>query len=128
MLTYQAIKEVHIGFAVLSVSLFVLRAYWSVTGSSRLGQRWVRILPHVIDTLLLVCGVALMCLLQAWPHQTPWLATKLLALILYIGLGTMAIKRGASPTKRLLYAVAALLVFVYIVGVAIQHHPASWFS
>lgn len=126
MLDYLLIKQLHMTLAALSLGLFVLRAGWSVAGSPMLRRRWVRVTPHIVDTLLLTFGVMLMILLRAWPHQTPWLAAKLLALLVYIGLGTMAIKRGTTPTRRAGYALAAIMVFLYMVGVAVRHHPGSW--
>jgi uncharacterized membrane protein SirB2 len=126
MLDYLLIKQLHMTLAALSLGLFVLRAGWSVAGSPMLRRRWVRFTPHIVDTLLLTFGVTLMILLRAWPHQTPWLAAKLLALLVYIGLGTMAIKRGTTPARRAGYALAAIMVFLYMVGVAVRHHPGSW--
>lgn len=128
MLDYLLIKQLHMTLAALSMGLFVLRAGWSVAGSPMLRRRWVRVTPHIVDTLLLTFGVTLMILLRAWPHQTPWLAAKLLALLVYIGLGTMAIKRGTTPARRAGYALAAIMVFLYMVGVAVRHHPGSWLT
>ncbi|WP_431521294.1 SirB2 family protein [Alloalcanivorax xenomutans] len=128
MLDYLLIKQLHMTLAALSLGLFVLRAGWSVAGSPMLRRRWVRVTPHIVDTLLLTFGVTLMILLRAWPHQTPWLAAKLLALLVYIGLGTMAIKRGTTPARRAGYALAAIMVFLYMVGVAVRHHPGSWLT
>lgn len=128
MLDYLLIKHLHMTLAALSLGLFVLRAGWSVAGSPMLRRRWVRVTPHIVDTLLLTFGVTLMILLRAWPHQTPWLAAKLLALLVYIGLGTMAIKRGTTPARRAGYALAAIMVFLYMVGVAVRHHPGSWLT
>jgi len=97
---YFLIKHLHMSAAALSITLFVVRAWWSVQESSRLNARWVKVLPHLIDTALLGLGVTLMVLLSVWPWQLPWLGAKLLALLAYIGIGTIAIKRGATPTVR----------------------------
>lgn len=123
---YLTIKSLHITFAALSLGLFVLRAAWSVRESQRLQRRWVKVLPHLIDTVLLALGVSLMVMLRAWPQHTPWLAAKLLALLFYIGLGTVAIKRGATPAIRALFAFLAVMVFVYMVGTAVTHDPLFW--
>ncbi|MGQ0334882.1 SirB2 family protein [Halomonas elongata] len=126
MSLYGLIKHLHMTMAVLSLALFVLRAWWSVTASAHLQKKWARILPHLIDTALLAFGVWLMVLLRFWPHQHPWLAAKLIGLVVYIGLGTIAIKRGRTPLQRAVAALLAVLVFAYIVGAAIRHHPLSW--
>ncbi|RAR62198.1 MULTISPECIES: SirB2 family protein [Halomonadaceae] len=128
MSSYLLIKYLHMSAAGLSLSLFVLRAWWSVRASPRLQARWVRILPHVIDTALLTLGVSLMLMLRAWPHQQPWLAAKLLGLLAYVLLGSVAIKRGRTPAKRGLAALAAVTVFLYIVGAALHHSPLSWLA
>nr|WP_238400915.1 SirB2 family protein [Alloalcanivorax marinus] len=122
------IKHLHVSLAAASITLFTLRAWWSVRDAPSLQRRWVRVLPHVIDTGLLACGVTLMVMLRAWPQQTPWLAAKLVALLVYIGLGTVAIKRGRTATTRGVFALLAMTVFAYLVGVAVRHHPASWLS
>ncbi len=121
---YFPIKHLHVTAVVLSILLFVLRAYWAVIGSQHLKNRVVRILPHVIDTVLLVCGVILAAMIG--PEQ-PWILTKIVLLIVYIGVGTIAIKRGRTPRSRLLAAIIAVGVFIYIVGVALTKNPASWF-
>ncbi|WP_043531403.1 SirB2 family protein [Litchfieldella xinjiangensis] len=125
---YFLIKHLHMTFAGLSIVFFIVRAWWSVRESPHLQRRWVRIAPHIIDTGLLGLGIALMIMLSFWPHQHPWLAAKLLGLVLYILLGTIAIKRGRSPAGRAVAAILAVLVFVYIIGAAIRHHPLSWLA
>lgn len=123
---YTLIKNLHVTLAAASITLFTIRAWWSVRDAPGLRRPWVRVLPHVIDTGLLACGVTLMVMLRVWPQQTPWLAAKLVALLVYIGLGTVAIKRGRSATTRAAFALLAMAVFAYMVGVAVRHHPASW--
>ena len=122
---YFPIKHLHMTAVGLSLILFVIRAYWSVTGSALLQHRLVRILPHVVDTVLLVCGVVLAAMLG--PEQ-PWILTKIVLLIAYIGVGTYAIKRGRTPRARLIAAICAVAIFIYIVGVALSKNPASWFA
>ena len=122
---YLPIKHLHMTAVGLSILLFVVRAYWSVSGSALLQRRWVRILPHVVDTVLLTCGVILAAIIG--PNQ-PWILTKIVLLIAYIGVGTIAIKRGRTTRGKLTAAVIAVAIFAYIVGVAISKSPASWFA
>ncbi len=126
-MNYFAIKHLHMTAAGLSILFFVIRAYWSVTGSALLQKRTVKIVPHIIDTVLLACGVALSIMLGAAGMQ-PWVLTKIILLIAYIGVGTIAIKRGKTARTRGIAAVIAIAIFAYIVGVAINHSPASWFA
>lgn len=123
-MSYSAIKHLHVTSAVLSILFFVVRAYWSVSGSGWLQARFVKIAPHVIDTILLVCGIWLATVIGL--HD--WIIAKIIALVFYIGVGTIAIKRGRSPQMRALAAIVAVLIFFYIVGVALRHHPLSWLA
>ncbi len=125
-MNYLAIKHLHVTAAALSILFFMLRAYWSVTGNSLLQKKSVKIAPHVIDTVLLVAAITLAAMLGPAASQ-PWVLTKIVLLIAYIGVGTIAIKRGKTPRSRGIAAVIAVLIFFYIVGVALKHHPASWF-
>ena len=120
---YFLIKHLHMTTAIISIAFFIVRAWWSVREVALLQQRWVRILPHVNDTLLLVLGVILTITLSMSPHQHPWLAAKLLGLVVYILLGTVAIKRGRTPMSRGLTAVAAIAAFFYVFGTAITKNP-----
>lgn len=90
-----------------------------------LQARWVKVVPHVIDTLLFTLGVTLAVILNFWPLP-PWLIAKITALVIYILLGTVAIKRGKTPKTRAYAAAAAVLVFAYIIGAAIERSPLSW--
>jgi len=123
-MNYLAIKHLHMTAAGLSILFFVIRAYWSVTGSTILQHRLVKTLPHVIDTVLLLAGITLAAMMGA---NQPWILVKIVALIAYIGVGTIAIKRGKTPKTRAIAALVAVLIFAYIVGVAITKHPLSWF-
>src|SRR5690554_6112484 len=120
---YFLIKHLHMTTAIVSIAFFIVRAWWSVRENALLQRRWVRILPHIIDTLLLVLGVVLAIALSMSPHQHPWLAAKLLGLVVYILLGTVAIKRGRTPLTRGLTAVVAVAVFVYVYGTATTKNP-----
>src|SRR3546814_5158616 len=77
-MNYLAIKHLHMTAAVLSILFFVIRAYWSVTGSSLLQHRLVKTLPHVIDTVLLAAGIALAAMIGA---NQPWILAKIVAQI-----------------------------------------------
>ncbi len=124
-MTYIAIKHLHMTAAILSILFFMVRAFWSVTGSARLQLKFVKIAPHIIDTVLLVCGVFLASIIGA---EQPWILAKIVGVLLYIGVGTIAIKRGKTPTTRAVAALISIAIFFYIVGVAIKHNPMSWLA
>lgn len=123
-MNYLAVKHLHVTFVALSGALFVLRGIWMMAGSPALQKRWVKILPHVVDTVLLASAIALAVWSAQYPGQQPWLTAKVLGLVAYIGLGTVALKRGKTLRTRILAFIAALLCFAYIVGVALTRQPA----
>lgn len=116
---YLAIKQLHMGCAAVSLSLFLLRGAWMLKESAMLQRRWVRIVPHVVDTVLLGSAIMLVLISGQYPFAQPWLGAKVIALVLYIVLGIVALKRGRTLRVRALAFGAALLTFAYIVMVAI---------
>lgn len=96
--------------------------------SVRLQRRWVRIVPHVIDAVLLASALGLIAILRQYPFVQNWLTAKVLGLVLYIILGTIALKRGSTKTIRATAWIAALIVFGYIVGVALTRSPLGFLS
>ena len=120
------IKSLHIITGVVTISGFILRGYWMMAQSDKLQLKFTRIAPHVIDTLFLLSGVALVWMLHLNIFSESWLLAKFAGLIVYIVLGTFALKRGATPQIRVIAFVGALAVFAYIVGVALAKSPASW--
>lgn len=122
-MSYFTLKLVHVSCATLSISLFILRGIWMLQDSARLRQRWVRIVPHVIDTVLLTSAILLALLSAQYPGVHDWLTAKIVALLLYIALGTVAIKRGTTKTIRGIAWLAAIVVFGYIVAVALSRNP-----
>ncbi len=125
---YAAFKHIHLLTVALSLGLFTLRGIWMLLDSDKLQKRWVKIVPHIIDTLLLVSAIGLMFQISQYPFADSWLTAKLLGLIAYIVLGTIALKRGKTKGTRVIALVAAFGVIAYIVGVAIRHNALSWLA
>ncbi|MDX1320186.1 MAG: SirB2 family protein [Oceanospirillum sp.] len=125
---YAAFKHIHLLTVALSLGLFTLRSVWMLLDSDKLQKRWVKIVPHIIDTLLLVSAIGLMFQIQQYPFSDGWLTAKLLGLIAYIVIGTIALKRGKTKGTRVIALVAAFGVIAYIVGVAIRHNALSWLA
>lgn len=119
------LKAVHVGSALLSITGFVIRGAWMLQGSPLLKARATRILPHVVDTLLLGSAIALALRISQYPFVHTWLTAKVLALLVYIVLGSIALKYGRSRRVRALSYGVALGVFLYIVAVAIARNPAA---
>jgi len=117
---YQTIKYIHITCALLSGSLFFIRGCWMCADSSMLQRRWVKIAPHLIDTVLLTTAIIMAVWSQQYPFAVNWLSAKLVALILYIFLGTIALKRGKTKSQKITAFILALAVFCYILAVAVS--------
>lgn len=107
--------ELHLGLALMSVSVFVLRVGWTFTDPEMLKRKVVRIAPHVVDTLLLVTGF-IIAMALADGLLTDWLVAKLVALVGYIGFGVMALR--SQGALRFVGIASALVCVVYIVLVA----------
>lgn len=117
------LKYIHLSCVALSFSLFWLRGFWLLRNSSIIRQRWVRVIPHSVDTLLLVSAIWLAWQLGYSPANSPWLAAKIIALMVYIGLGILAFRIIRTHSARLMIWLAAQLVFFYIAATAITHDP-----
>lgn len=115
---YLALKYVHVASALVSLSLFLVRGFWMMAESPRLQTRFARSAPHVIDTILLASAVALALGVRQYPFVHDWLTAKVTALLVYILLGTIALKRGPTRSVRIAAFIAAVAVFVWIVQTA----------
>lgn len=125
---YSALKYTHMFCAITSIAGFVLRGYWMMTDSPLRSKKLVKILPHVIDTLLLAAGITLAVTINQYPGTHNWLSAKVAGLILYIILGLFALRLGKTKTVRTVAFVAAVLVFGYVYGVAMTHNPWGWLT
>ena len=122
-MSYLALKYLHVTCVVLSGFGFCLRGWWMARQSPRLQQRLTRVLPHVVDTLLLGSALSMAWLSGQYPFVQGWLTAKLCGLLAYIGFGAMALKRAPTRAARLRYLALAVLAYVYIVGVALTRNP-----
>lgn len=116
---YLLLKHFHMTCAALSGSFFLVRGTWMLAGSSLLQRRWVKTAPHLIDSLLLASAIGLAVWSHQYPGPQPWLTAKLVALVAYILLGSVALKYGPTKAVRSLAFAAALATFGYIVAVAV---------
>lgn len=118
----EAIKILHVTTVLISISGFIVRGIWMMQQSAKLKLKWVRIVPHVNDTLLLVSAITLVVGHQ-YPISSGWLVAKIIALLLYIFLGFVTFRLGKTQGIRTLAFISAVLVFAYIVLVAINKSP-----
>lgn len=122
-MSYQLIKNIHLLAVSLSIGGFLLRGYWMVSDSKLLNHRWVKTWPHVIDTVLLGSAIALAIKIQQYPFVQAWLTAKLVALLVYITCGMVALSYGKTRIQRLAAFCFALIAFGYIVLVAFAKTP-----
>ncbi|MFT5138265.1 MAG: putative membrane protein SirB2 [Arenicella sp.] len=120
---YSALKHSHIGIAYLSILLFIIRFALFKFKPALKSNKLLKILPHIIDTFLLIFAVWLCTIISQYPLTDHWLTAKVIGLVGYIGFGTIAIKQGKTWAF-----VAALVSFAYIFGAAKTHSALSFFS
>ena len=123
----ESIKWLHVACALLSGSGFFTRGILMIREPDWLQVRMVKIIPHVVDTLLLVSAIVLASQWGWAALQEPWLLAKIVALLVYIGLGMVALRLGRSKRVRVVAWLAAMFVFVYIVSVAVNKNPLAFF-
>lgn len=115
------LRHLHVTAAGLSILGFVLRGFWAWRGSHLLAWRPVKIVPHVVDTVLLLAAIGLL-VAHGWnPFAFAWLTAKIGLLLAYIALGMLALKPHYGPAVRVPAFVAAVAVFAWIVAIARAH-------
>lgn len=120
---YPTLRAIHVTCVALSLSGFALRGAWMLTESALLNHRLTRVLPHLVDTLLLGSAIGMAILIRQYPFADGWLTAKFIALLVYIALGSVALKRGRTHTIRKAAFVAALATAAYLVAVALTRSP-----
>lgn len=111
-------KHIHMTLAVISVLLFTLRFTWLLLNSELLQRKWVKIAPHIIDTLLLVIGVAMAVKLAINPMEQLWLAEKLIAVIAYIFTGYYTLKLARNRMMQIFGYLGAMGWVMLVVRLA----------
>jgi len=122
------VKLLHIICVAASFSGFFVRGIWMMLDSVHLNNRLVKIFPHVVDTLLLTSAIILAVQWRISPLEHSWLMAKIIALLVYIFAGMVALRHGRNKKVRVLAWVFGLLTFLYIVSVANTKSVLGWFS
>ena len=126
---YAQIKWVHVAAVIASGVIFLLRGVLVQAGRPRLAMAApVRYFSYSVDTVLLTAALMLLSILPSAMFSNGWVTTKIVLLFPYVILGTYALKRGRTPRVRLICYVAALLVYLTIIGIALAHHPLGWLA
>lgn len=120
---YALIKQVHVAAVAISVGGFLARGILMFARSRYLEARWVRVAPHIVDTVLLATGAWLAWSSAQYPLVQSWLTAKVVGLLAYIAFGMVALRRGKTPTVRGVFFVLALAAAAYIISVALTRDP-----
>jgi uncharacterized membrane protein SirB2 len=125
---YILVKYVHVLSVALSLAGFFLRGLLLVRSSALMTRRWIRVLPHINDTILLTAALSLVLMSGQYPFVDAWLTAKVLGLTVYIILGSLALRPGSTAKVRILAWLAALAVFGWILSVALTRQPLGFLA
>ncbi|MCZ4337429.1 SirB2 family protein [Shewanella colwelliana] len=115
---YPAIKHIHLTFIALSVLFFIVRFVLHIRQSPIMDKKFVKVAPHVIDTLLLLSGLTLCFIIKQYPFQDAWLTEKIGAVVAYIFLATIALKANRNTLFKVFAALGAIAWIVYAAKIA----------
>jgi uncharacterized membrane protein SirB2 len=120
---YTVLKTIHVTCAVITYILFFTRGIWVFSNPQRLKPTWVRVVPHVVDSLLLASAIGLVVVTSQYPGPLAWLNTKIVGLVLYIVLGMAAFRFCKNRRSKVITWILAQVVFLFIVLVAVTRTP-----
>jgi uncharacterized membrane protein SirB2 len=124
---YPQIKSVHVATVLLSGALFLTRGLLVQAGWQRFAMSGlVRYASYSIDTVLLTAAMMLVTILPGAMFANHWLTLKITLLVVYVAVGSLALKRARTPRARALFFVAAIVVYAAMLGIARAHHPLGW--
>jgi len=125
---YLAVKYVHVVSVVLSLAGFFLRGILMMRDTPLLAARWVRVLPHINDTVLLIAALTLAAMSDQYPFVVDWVTAKVFGIIAYIILGALALREASTRRLRIACWLASMAVFGWIVSVALTRQPLGVFG
>lgn len=128
MSAYWIAKSIHVGSVIISLGGFAARGLLMLAGSRVLDTRFVRVAPHVVDTVLLASALWLAWIIRQYPFVQGWLTAKVIGLVVYIVLGAIALRRGRTRGVRIAAFAGATATAIYIVSVALTHDPRGFLA
>lgn len=120
---YVMAKHLHLTAVALSILLFIMRFIWVQMDANALQRKWIKIVPHIIDTVLLASAVWLCVILSQYPFAQTWLTFKVIGVIAYIVLGLIALKKAKTAPVRWVTFLLALGVLAATAKVAVTKQP-----
>ena len=124
---YPLLKNSHLLLVAISIPFFVARGGSKIMGLNWQSQKWAKVSPHIIDTLLLLTGILLMFATSFFPIEQNWLTSKMVFLVGYILFGIKAM-RAAHVMQQRLYFSLALFCALLMITIARTHHPLGLFA
>ena len=128
MAMYIFVKYVHLTSVVLSLTGFFLRGLLVLRASPLMNASWLKVLPHINDTILLIAALSLAVMSNQYPFVVAWVTAKVLGVIAYIMLGSLALRAGSTRKTRIVCWIAAITVFGWIVSVAVTRQPMGFLA
>jgi uncharacterized membrane protein SirB2 len=125
---YLAVRDLHVTCVTLSVAGFAVRGLWRLSGRRLPRRGWLHWAPHVNDTFLLVAGIVLALMSKQYPGADAWLTAKVVGLVVYVGLGSVALRDRLAYRNRLAFWLAAMVTVAYVVSVALTKNPAGFLA
>lgn len=125
---FVLVKYVHVLSVVLSVTGFFLRGLLMIRDSPLLNARWMKVLPHVNDTVLLIAALSLAAMSGQYPFVADWVTAKVFGVIAYIILGALALREASTRIMRIACWLASLAAFGWIVSVALTRQPLGFLA
>jgi uncharacterized membrane protein SirB2 len=125
---YTLVKYVHLISVSLSLAGFFLRGLLMIRASPLLNARWIKVLPHINDTVLLAAALSLAFMSEQYPFVAGWVTAKVLGVFAYIILGALALRDASTLKMRIVCWLAAMAVFSWIVSVALTRQPAGFLA
>ena len=116
---YKMAKHLHLTAVALSIILFILRFVWSQFNPDFLQKKWVKIVPHVIDTVLLGSALWLCTIISQYPFVDGWVTFKVIGVLAYIIMGMLALKWGRTVTMKWVGFIGALAWLAVTAKIAI---------
>jgi len=120
---YWTIKSVHLWSVAISLSLFAVRGASMLLGFRLHEWLPLRVVPHAVDTILLTSALMLTTIVHQYPFVHGWLTAKVLGLVAYVVLGSIALKRGRTREVRVWALTGAVASAAYVVSTALHHDP-----
>ena len=128
-MSYTTLKLIHVSAVTVSFFGFAVRGIGALRDASWVRHPLARTLPHLVDTVLLLSAVGMVYIARLSPWEQPWLRAKIIGLLVYVALGSLALRPTLAGRAFRLRRVSgsagigALVVFGYIVSVAVTKNP-----